>query len=849
LIQSHDKRIDDIFKATLDLPVAERDDYLIEACDGDSAVRLEVLALLDAAKISDTDSDEQWSAARDRLLADAFAIQENDSEDLSGNTVGHWKIRKRLARGGLATVYIADRIDGEFQQKAALKVLRRGLDTDDLIARFRAEREILSTLDHPSIARIHDGGALDDGRPYLVLEFINGESITAYCTSRNLGVKEKVRLIIEVLRALHHAHKHLIVHRDVKPSNILVTQDGNVSLLDFGIAKILDPTTMPGASTATRTGVSLLTPGYGSPEQHAGETITTASDIYQSGLVLFELLSGTRPFAGNKDRDYERKLEPSQHLRDASERKKVRGDLDAIVTKATHGDPSRRYDSAENMAADLSRFLDGMPVQAQPDSFLYRFSRFTKRRPWVAPVATLIVLATVGYLATITVYTKRLAEEEQLAVASQRFLTDLFRSSDPFNPADSVFGSDITVLQALELGRERIENELVNEPKLKASLLASISDVFGSLDRQEDAMVLREEALAIEQEFYGATSPQVVLSLRALGGLYRNSGQTEQAAASIQQQLSIAQDIYATNSPELGLAEIAAGIDAYSAGDLSGSRDLLASGIAKLRLDFEEHASIMINALIVYATNLGSDLSEEAFVAIGEAQEIAQTSYGEGSLPLATTQVRLASTLTLFSNWEESERNFNKALPVLEERLGVDHSTTVSALNNFAFMYSQKGDSAHAEAMFEELLERQRRIFGPKSRVVADASQNLGALYSARGRYNDAVDALEVAYENYKLLLNDDNYVIAYPLLTIAYANIQLGHATEAQSAAEEALRRFRATRPDTHLEGVARCLVGVALERQGSVDDGGQMISESHELLGKGNIPAHYHELCRYAK
>ena len=251
MTKSQDKRIDNLFEAALDLPAAERDDYLTNKCAGDLAIRQEVMALLDA--VEDSEGDELWSAARDRLLSDAFSVSDKDSEDLSGTTVGHWRLRNRIARGGLATVYTADRIDGEFQQKAALKVLRRGLDTDDLIARFRAEREILSTLNHPSIAQIHDGGALDDGRPYLVLEFIAGVSITEHCSNHNLRVRDKVLLMIEVLRALHHAHKHLIVHRDVKPSNILVTKDGNVSLLDFGIAKILDPTTMPGASTATRT--------------------------------------------------------------------------------------------------------------------------------------------------------------------------------------------------------------------------------------------------------------------------------------------------------------------------------------------------------------------------------------------------------------------------------------------------------------------------------------------------------------------------------------------------------------------------------------------------------------------
>ena len=403
---SHRKRIDEIFTGALERSGDERSAFVDQQCAGDAELKSEVESLLAAA--SDTDVDARIESARDRMVRSIFEDDPDAGEDLSGKAYQNWRLERRLARGGLATVYLAHRDDGEFEQKAAFKVLRRGLDTDDLIARFRAERQILSSLAHPSIAQILDGGALDDGRPYLVLEFVDGVSITDYCEQQELDVRAKVVLMIEVLRALHHAHTRLVVHRDVKPSNILVTDDGNVSLLDFGIAKLLDPDSMPGSSTMTRTGVSLMTPGYGSPEQHAGATVTTASDIYQCGLVLYEMLTGESPYVPRDEVRSSSDLVPSAKLSGRADLKEVRGDLDAIVRKATRGDPDMRYASADEMVSDLQRFLDGLPVIAQPDSVAYRVKKLARRRPWLFPVAALVVAGIVAYIATITIYSQRL---------------------------------------------------------------------------------------------------------------------------------------------------------------------------------------------------------------------------------------------------------------------------------------------------------------------------------------------------------------------------------------------------------------------------------------------------------
>jgi serine/threonine-protein kinase len=845
-LSSNDRTLDEIFTAALGLAESERDAYIRERCGEGTALRQRVLSLLRASETSDEPLRRRFDGIRCRLL-DSVAGEEGEAgEDLSGRRVNAWQLEKRLARGGLATVYLARRADGAFDQTVAFKVLRRGLDTDDLVARFRAERQILFGLDHPSIARIYDGGALDDGRPYLVLEYVDGLPITTHCEQHGVGIRGRIRLLIDVLRALHHAHQHLIVHRDVKPSNILVSAEGRVALLDFGIAKLLDPEAVPGASTLTRTGVSLLTPGYGSPEQRAGQPVTTASDIYQVGLVIYELLSGKRPFDDVVRAPDADPPPPSHHLRGTAGFGAVKGDLDAITRKAMHVDPRERYASAAEMSADLGHYLGGRPVTARPDTLRYRLRKLTSRKPWLAPVVGLGVLAVALYIGTLTVYSQRLAEKERLAAAAQQFMVDLFRSPDPYAPADAESGRNITVVEALDIGRERVRTELADQPQLRASLLASISDVYDSLDQNRDAIALREEALALERELYGDRSEQVLASLRRLGGLYAAISEIERADAAFDEQLEIARAMYRSDAPELAVAEIAFATHARNKGDFNDDGALLEPAIDKLRKDAAHDPQILIDALIANVADHGMEDPKLALAAIDEADSLADTHFGPESLQAALVRIRLASTLTTAGDYAGSEGNFLEAIPVLEARLGKEHSSTLAALNNLGFLYSRRGDQAKAEQIHAELLQRQIAKHGSLHRNVADSYQNLAGAITHLGRYDESIPLHREAYRIYREVLNEDNFLIAFPLLSISYAELKRGNSGASEEAAREALQRFQATVPGSFLEGIARCLTGLALEQQGSVAEGAAMVEASHQLLRTGVVPEPYLTLCR---
>jgi tetratricopeptide (TPR) repeat protein len=334
--------------------------------------------------------------------------------------------------------------------------------------------------------------------------------------------------------------------------------------------------------------------------------------------------------------------------------------------------------------------------------------------------------------------------------------------------------------------------------------------------------------------------------MRALGGLYGGSGDMEKADQLLAEQLVTAADIFKQDSAEVGLAEIAVGLHAQQAGDVEKSRVLLMSGVEKLRPHGTQYARKMISALLVSAEHYGMESQVEAMAAIRDAEEIANNAFGQSSVQATSVRIRLASTMTMYGDFEGSEKNFLAAIPVLERQLGPEHSSTLGALNNLGYLYSRSKAEAKAEKIHRELLQRRIAKNGPSHRSVGDSYQNLAGVITKQGRYDESVPLHRKAYDIYKSVLNDDNYMIAFPLLSISYAELQRARGAAAETAAREALSRFEASVPGTFLEGVARCLVGLSLEQQGSVEEGSALVDASHDLMKTGSIPDPYPALCR---
>jgi non-specific serine/threonine protein kinase/serine/threonine-protein kinase len=519
------RQIEDLLDIALERGPTERALLLDRACANDADLRREVESLL-----------AHQAAAEKFIEAPAFAfaaemLADNAGEQIENRHFGSYKILREIGSGGMGAVFLAERSDGEFQQQVALKVVRRGFADPDLRRRFRRERQILASLNHPNIARLLDGGVSADGEPFLVMEYVEGVRIDAYCDKRNLPFVERLKLFLAVCRGVSYAHQHLVIHRDLKPSNILVTAEGVPELLDFGIAKLLDT---EHAGEPAQTTLRAFTPEYASPEQVLGASVTTASDVYSLGVLLDELLHGARPSpyerqalggwrseSGGLRKTVETNLPPNQEeargVQKAAGRKSVGVELKNIVAMARHEDPARRYASVAQFAEDIQRYLDGKPVRAQKDSFTYRAGKFVRRNKVGVTAAALVLLTLIGGIIA-TVWQARRAEANQ-ARAEKRFADVRGLSNALLNdiaPKIERLEGSTEARQSLVTQSLKYLNSLAGESaddlSLQAELAAayekvgmlqgdsrkpSLSDFRGAIASLEKAQQIRRRLLAV----------------------------------------------------------------------------------------------------------------------------------------------------------------------------------------------------------------------------------------------------------------------------------------------------------------------------------------------------------------
>lgn len=510
---AHESHVEQLLGKALELPAAERESFLRKACGTDANLRERLQRLLAFA--------EQGGGFLERSPLRAVAPPMDDATDVTspedvGKSFGPFRLVRRLGTGGMGEVYLAERVEGGFRQRVALKLARA--DAGARSERFDAERQILAELEHPGIARLYGGGIAADGRPYMAMEYVEGQDLLTYCDARHASLEERLNLVVQVCAAVTYAHAHLVVHRDLKPANIFVTAQGQVKLLDFGIAKLLQPTVV---GDATRT--LHLSPAYAAPEQLTGRAITTATDVYALGVTLFQLLTGRLPWQVS-----ELPLAAAVRLLDEAPprpsaiatgggpvaAKHLRGDLDAIVTKALRKEPKARYADARALADDLDRHQRHEPVQARSGARAYMFGRFLRRRWLPLSAATAVFAALAVGVAVALWQAQRARIEAGRATATKEFLVSLFRASDPRIAQDKPRG-EITAKQLLDLGSARIEKEFATQPELQIELLGLTAGIYGELADEERYATVQKRRIELARAYYGPTHRIVIEGLLA----------------------------------------------------------------------------------------------------------------------------------------------------------------------------------------------------------------------------------------------------------------------------------------------------------------------------------------------
>ncbi len=809
-------RIESTFQEALEVPPADREQWLLDHCGEEAELRMEVESLLAA-------EGESAGFLRNPNLAQVASQLLGDEGEASGTPqhVGAYEILREIGRGGMGVVYLAAREDEVFRKHVAIKLVKRGVDTDDILRRFRNERQILASLNHPNIAKLFDGGTTDDGRPYFVMEYIEGLPLTRYCEEHQLATDERLQLFRTICSAVSHAHQNLIVHRDLKPSNILITPDGEPKLLDFGVAKVLNPESTGAELTQTQTRFRVLTPEYASPEQVRGEHISTASDIYSLGVILYELLTGGRPYKlrGNSPEEVARAIcdsdpsKPSEAVSslwsgargkhsstgqssdlrsDAPNPKLLRGDLDNITLKALHKDPPRRYRSVAEFADDIERHLGHLPISARPNTLSYRTSRFYKRNKIAVSATALIMLALIAGLAIALWQYSNARRENTKAEVVNDFLKQMLATAS--SGIGGRKGYQTTITDILEDAERRLESdELRNQPEVRAEL----RQVVGLGYVEQGNYIAGEKnlrlALAEQIQLYGVDSPKSLITEFGLASLSFSKADYDSA-----------EHIYAQRFP------------------------LLRDEFRKGKIDPDTLTRNLSNYAILCRAR-GDSIQAESLLREGLAISVQHSSEAQTDI--------LSQFLALIfidrGKFDEAESLQRATLSKLRQLPNNNTPEFCSALTLYGIILMERGDLSGADSSLREGESIYRKLYSPNHIAIYDNLRLQAQVSYLAGRYAEAEATIDQVLENYRQNSNPKYISFATALTVQGLILNKLGRGDEAERILREAVKLRQENLPANHfMTALTKGALGECLTARKRYDEAESLLIASYDSL-----------------
>ena len=789
----------EIFQTALVLAAAERREFIEREASGDEEIKREVETLLEAYEEAGT-----FIVAPVASIADFVESGQNASA--VGREIGAYQILREIGRGGMGSVYLAQRADKEFQKKVALKLIKRGFDTDEIVRHFRNERQILANLEHPNIARLLDGGATSDGLPYLVMEYVEGTKLTLFCDEHHFELNQRLELFLAVCSAVSYAHRNLIVHRDLKPSNILVTEEGSPKLLDFGIAKLLTPTGDFG-NGETATNFNVMTPEYASPEQVRGLPVSTSTDVYSLGVILFELLTGSRPYdfpsrnleeivrticefdtvRPSSAANSKLKIENPKSPNEANPKSKIqnpkllRGDLDNIILKAMRKEPERRYLSVEQLSEDIRRYLKGLPVSAREDTFAYRTSKFIGRnKVGVAAVGSVALSLIAGLIGTTR--NARIARRQRdKAERINRFLQKMLASPDP-----RAVGKDAKIVEVLRLAANSIEKDFAGQPEIVADLSSTIGLTFLSLGQTDSAESYLTDALRIRSRLLGFENPATAISLNNYGKLLQAKGDLRSAEKYFRRSLSILRRARQTEALDLAAVLGNLGYLLMLEAKYEEAKEAHREELALLRNHLgeihAEFARTLGNLANIFSVTGDKKTAEPMH---REALAVTQKFYGGEHPDVALAMLHLAITLASTKS-DEAEDLFRKSLALRRRFFGNEHTETAWALFYLGDILMRKGDYEQGADYAREILSYRGRSIPETHSVIHSALLLLARCFLGDHRPLDAEKLIRECLHLRQETLPPGHWLIATTNGYLADCLLQTGRFTEALPLLEE---------------------------------------------------------------